>query len=187
MPPLEARISNTEIHELRGDASTHSLIVISNEHHEVHEGDTYFIKTFLFDQEGSGNITYFSFTTPDTTKEIHAKVAISPDVDFEVEIFEDATVTGGTPIPGQNANRNSTNTADLAALAGPTVSVAGNLMWAARNGGGRDPVGVAPGLNYEIIAKRDSTYVFKITKRTTADGVVDIDFWWYEHTPKTAT
>ena len=66
------------------------------------------------------------------------------------------------------------------AFASPTINDAGTTIWAARNGGGRNPVGVATGLNYEIIAKNNVTYCFVIEKETVSDTVVDIDFFWYE-------
>jgi hypothetical protein len=166
------------------DASTESLVSIGYSDHKIHTGDYYFIKTFITDVEGTGSVNFFSFTAPDTAERIHARAIIVPDVDTEVSIYEDATITGGTPVVGQNCERNSSNTASLVASAAPTVSVAGNKIWTARTGGGRGPVGVAPGLNYEIIAKQNSTYVFEIIKRTTADLVVDIDFFWFEHTSK---
>jgi hypothetical protein len=168
--------------KIRADSSTSSLIAINNEHHEVHAGNHYFIKTFLEDTGGSGNTNYFAFTTPDSLLEIHAKANFAPDVDTEISIFEDATITGGTPVPGINCCRCSSNVAELAAVAAPTISVAGTKIWTARNGGGRNPVGVAPGLNYEIVAKHNSTYVFEIIKRVVTDLIIDIDFFWYEHT-----
>jgi hypothetical protein len=162
------------------DEVSSSLTTISHEHHEMHDGHHYFIKTYITNTGGAATSDYFSFTAPDTLDRIHARVGISPDVDFTVQIHEDATVSGGTPVPAQNCDRNSANAAVLAAVAAPTIDVSGNLIWDARNGGGKDPVGVAPGLNYEIIAKQASTYVFKITKNIAQAGVVDIDFWWYE-------
>jgi hypothetical protein len=157
-------------------------VSIGIEHHEMHEGDFYFIKTFLVDTEGTGNTTYFAFSTPNSGKRVHARAKLAPDVDTEVNIYEDATITGGVAVPGMNCDRESANTPTLVAVAGPVIDTPGNKIWAARNGGGRNPVGVAPGLNYEIIAKQNSVYVFEIIKRTTADLVVDIDFFWYEHT-----
>lgn len=166
----------------RVDSATHALETVDYAHHEMHGGSHYFIKTFLADTGGAGSTSYFAFTTPNTTKWVHAKALLAPDVDTEINIYEDATISGGTPVPGINNNRNSGNTAGLVAVSAPTVSVAGNKIWAARTGGSRNTVGVAPGSNYEIIAKQNSTYVFEIIKRTTADLVIDIDFYWYEHT-----
>ena len=153
---------------------------ISHFHEKMHDGLAYFIKTWLENAGGTGTSDYFSFTAPNTADRIHARVHLAPDVDFTMEIYEDATVSGGTPVPGKNCDRNSANTALLTALAAPTIDVAGDLLWAARTGGGKNAVGVAPGLNYEIIAKQGSTYVFKITKNIAQAGIVDIDFFWYE-------
>jgi len=166
------------------DGSTNSLQVVSYDHHEIHTGDHYFIKTWVEDTGASGNATFFAFTTPDSTKWIHAKALIAPDVDFTITIYEDGDITGGTPIPAINNNRNSSNTAGLVAVGSPTVNAKGRAIWAARNGGGRNAVGVAPAIGYEIIAKQNSTYIFELIKNTTADGVLDIDFFWYEHTDK---
>ena len=181
---IKGLINDTESREIRIDRSTHTIQTIPYEHHEMHSGSHYFIKTFITDTAGSGSTTYFAFTTPDSDLQIHAKAIIAPDVDYESNIYEGASITGGTPITGMNNYRDSTKTAQLTPVAAPTVVSAGNLIWASRNGGGKNAVGVAPGLNYEIIAKRNSTYLFELIKRTTANAVVDIDFFWYEHTPK---
>jgi hypothetical protein len=156
---------------------------IATEHHEMHEGDHYFIKTWLINTGADETFDTFSFTTPDTTTRIHAKTSISSDADAVIEISEGATVTGGVAGVGVNNDRDSANTPTMTLLVGPTISVAGDLIWGARTGGGRGPVGVGLGSNYEIIAKRNTTYTFKIIKKTSADTVSDIDFWWYEHVP----
>jgi hypothetical protein len=169
--------------KIRADGSTSSLQVVDYSHHEMHAGNHYFVKTWLQETGGTGATNYFAFTTPDSDLQIHAKAKLAPDVDTEVNIYENASVTGGVSVPGMNNCRCSTNVAQLLPLAAPTVVDPGDLMWAARNGGGRNAVGVAPGFNYEIIVKRATTYLFEIIKRTTADLIIDIDFFWYEHTP----
>jgi hypothetical protein len=166
------------------DHVTNNIKVITQEHHEMHEGDHYFVKTFIADTGGEGSISYFAFTTPDTLKRIHAKVLIAPDSDYTVEIYEEAEISDGIPIVGINNDRDSLNVAELVPVSAPTIIDIGDLIWAARNGGGKNPVGVAPGFNYEIIAKTNSTYVFKVVKNIAQAAVIDIDFWWYEHVPK---
>jgi len=156
------------------------VMTISKDHYEMHEGDHYFIKTWEFNDEGVNTFSYFSFCTPNTTTRIHAKAILFSDTDNTFEIFENATFTDGVPIAGQNNDRNSANIAELTAFATPNVSEEGDLMWAARNGGGRDPVGISLGLDYEIMARTDTCYLFKITKKSTADTVVDVNFFWYE-------
>jgi len=158
-------------------------IAIGFEHHEMHDGDHYFFKTSIEDTGGNGSTTTFSFTTPDTPTRIHAKALLAPDVDYTISIQEGAVVSGGVAVTGWNNDRDSSNTATLTALSGPTIDTPGTVIWNARTGGGRKPVGVAPGFNYEIIAKRNTTYAFTVVKEIAGVGIVDIDFWWYEHTP----
>ena len=155
-------------------------ISIDREHYEIHEGEHFFVKTWIENTGAVNTNNTFAFTTPVNTKEIHAKALLSPDSDVVISIFENATITGGVNVPPQANNRISSEAPHLQPVAEPTVTNYGNLMWAARNGGGKNPVGVAPGLNYEIIARQNTTYVFTIQKKTTADTIVDIDFFWYE-------
>ena len=58
------------------DTITRQLVVIQNGHHEIHEGDHYFIKTWLRDDGVGGSTTFFAFTTPNTTTRIHAKAIL---------------------------------------------------------------------------------------------------------------
>jgi hypothetical protein len=167
-----------ETDDIKMDPVTNILAGISSEHLHMHEGEHYFFKNFVVDD------AIFSFTTPNTTTRIHAKALIAPDLDYTVTIFEGATVSGGTSLDGINNDRDSVNVAELTALSEPTIDVAGTAIWTARNGGGRNPVGVAPGFSYEIIAKTNTTYVFTITRNVANTGVADIDFWWYEEAPK---
>jgi len=174
----------TEIMEKGIDGVTNAQMTVSHEHHEMHEGSHYFIKTYVENTGSSGTSDEFIFTTPANGKRIHAKASLYADTDTTVNIYEGSTVSAnGTEVTPMNNNRNSTNTATLTAYAGPTVTDDGDIMWSSRNGGGRRAVGVGLGFNYEIIVKPETIYLFRITKNTAADTVVDIDFFWYEHTP----
>ena len=86
----------------------------------------------------------------------------------------------GAAITGVNNDGDSTNTPELTAFSGPTVTSDGTLIWAAKVGAGKDAT-VAPGLNYDIIAKTDSIYLFKLTKIPAGTHYIDVDFWWFEH------
>ena len=166
------------------DASTSSLQTLDYSHHEMHEGEHYFIKTWL-NITGAGTVAYFMFTTPNTTKWAHARALMTGEAGFQIEIYEGGTVSAnGTQVLGVNNNRNSVNTAGLLAYAAPTVTTDGTLIWDAKTGTGRDATGVSPALGYEIIAKQNETYLFKITKDASGTNYLDIDFFWYEHTDK---
>jgi len=156
------------------------VMTISKAHYEIHEGEHYFVKTFVSNNGGSGTCDYFAFTSPDTDTRIHAKTLLTPDIDYLITIYEDGDITNGVPVTGINNDRNSANVAELLTVAAPTINDAGTPIWVSRNGGSKDPIGVSQGLNYEIIAKTNSTYVFELCKQVANDGIVNVDFWWYE-------
>jgi hypothetical protein len=162
------------------DSGEVEVMSIDKEHFEIHEGDHYFVKSFISNTGGTGTSDYFSFTAPVGATRIHAKALMSPDTDNIITIYEGGIITDGVNIIGINNDRNSNNTAELVVVAVPTIVDLGDIIWRARNGGGRNPVGVSPRLNYEIIARENTTYIFEVTKQTTADSIVDVNFWWYE-------
>ena len=169
------------------DDVTESAISISYEHHEMHDGSFYFYKSWLINTGATDSYNDFMFITPDTTKRIHARFEAVADADAVVEIYEAPTTSAnGTEVNTFNVDRNSENTPTLIAYASPTVTAEGTLIWATRNGGGKNPVGVNPVAAYEIIAKQNTKYLFRLTKKTTADTVMDINFYWYEHELKSS-
>jgi len=162
------------------DPDSGTLVMIDQVHYELHEGSAYFIKTWQ-DVSDAGTVTRFDFTTPTNGVTIHAKALISAEAEFTIEIWEGATfATTGTVVNGVNNNRNSTNEAIMVAHAGSTFSSTNQLIWASKVGSGRNDTGVAPGLNYEIVAKTNTTYVFVVTKEASGEHWLDVDFFWYE-------
>jgi len=157
-----------------------AIITENKYQYKTNLGDHYFIKTYIEDEESEGNINYFAFTTPNESALIYAKASLTPDVDFTVTIYENATITGGSNMTGINNNRNSNNVSKLIPVSSPTVIDSGTVIWTARNGGGKNPLGVNQNLNYDIIAKYNTTYLFEIVKNVAQSGVMDVDFWWYE-------
>ena len=144
------------------DEFTGEDISIDHEESQMHDGNHYFVKTFLADAGGAGAVTEFMFTTPDNSKRVHARSLLAPDADYTVEIFEGVTTSDdGTPIPTFNNDRDSVKTPELAPFAAPTVTDDGTLMWTGRSGGSNQKLGVAPGFNYEIIAKKNTKYLFR--------------------------
>lgn len=164
------------------DDETGAVLYLDHNLHEIHEGNHYFIKTWVLNDGVADTFSEFIFITPNTTTRIHAKVSIASDADSAFEIFEDAEVSAnGTAVVGINNNRDSTRVAELLAYSTPTVTDEGNLLWSARSGGGKEKSSVSPQTGYEIIAKTNAIYLFKLTKKTDVDTVIDIDFYWGEH------
>lgn len=164
------------------DAEFDALVTVETEHHEIHEGDHYFYKNFVDFVGGANETVYFMFRTPNTSTRVHSKVSLYASVEFEAYIYEGGTVSAdGTPVVTPNNNRDSANTPELTAFAAPTVTTDGTQIWAAKMGTGKNATGVAPGLNYEMMAKTNTVYLFKLVKKVANSGYMDVDFWWYEH------
>ena len=169
------------------DLVTGSGQVISQEHHEIHEGDHFFICGF--ETEASDGTIKFTVQTPDTIKWAHMLFEVEGTSQTEIRIYEDAVATGGTPAVAINNNRNSLNTSDLTIIKDPTVSDAGDLLFAQSKG----LVGVVPsatpkeGLDKrekEIILKQNTKYLFEITSKDD-DNIISYCGEWYEHTSRT--
>ncbi len=160
---------------------SNSLVALSFSEYQAHIGNKYFVKT---QADIAVDTTYFMFRTPDTTTRIHARAQVSTEGEFITEIFENPTLSAdGTPIAGMNCDRDSSNTAELLPFAGPTVSDAGDLIWSARTGSNKDAT-VSEAQKYEIIAARDTDYLFRLTKVAAGTLWIDVDFWWHEHAPQ---
>jgi len=155
--------------------------ILGHEHEQMHEGNFYFVKGWL-DVTGAATTSYFMFRTPAaaTKIRIHAKVALAAEAEFDVTIFEDATVSAdGTPVPRFNVDRDVGNGSLLVPFAGPTVTDDGTAIWPTKVGAAKT-AGVSATRAYEIIAKTDSVYLFKIIKIAAGTHYIDYDFYWYE-------
>jgi len=168
------------------DNVTGSLIEIHHSLNSIHEGNHFFTKGYI-NLDGAGTIGRFMFTTPDNGDEVHAKAILSANAEFLIEIWEGITTSDdGTPVATFCNNRILDETPKLKAYASPTVTDEGTLIWSTKVGDGKAPSGVSPALGYEIIAKKNTKYMFKITKVASSEHYVDYDFFWEEHTPLNA-
>lgn len=164
------------------DLTSLSVRTISNEFSEINNSKHFFGKSFVDFDGGADETQYFMFRTPNTDMRIHAKASFYANVEFEIYIFEDATVSDdGVDFPTYNNNRDSSNGNQLKAFAAPTVTDEGTRIWSAKTGSRRASTGVSPGFNYEIVAKTSTVYVFKIVKKEVTIGYIDVDFWWFEN------
>ena len=171
------------------DASTETLQTIDYQHHEIHSGSSYFIRSVA--TLAINNVFDMQFTTPDTAKWPHFTFMISVAAETEYYIYEGATViTPGTTITAFNANRNSTNTSGITiaiisntslvnANADTSVAAATELehgiTGAGRNGG-------EAARTDELVLKQNTTYCFRVI--ANAAGYINFRISWYEHTDK---
>ena len=113
----------TQITDASGNITTiddtGTLVSIEFEHHEIHEGDHYFISNFESVDE-DGNID-FVVISPDTTDEIHMTWRVDGTSQTEFRIYESSTVSDdGTLTTPINNNRRSANTSVTTVRKNPT-------------------------------------------------------------------
>lgn len=176
-----SNIGDLEKAKFRGVNGKSFVRMISNEHDYTHDGKLFYLKSFLDFTGGADETQYFMFTTPNTDIDIHAKASIAASVEFEVYLMESCTLSdNGSLVTTYNANRKSTETPGVLAYAAPTVSAEGTHIWVAKLGEGKRSSGISPQTNYELVAKNNTNYVFKMVKKSASAAYVDFDFHWYE-------
>lgn len=175
----------TDPKKLHTDGSANAQVTVDYPHHEIHDGNHYFVENYA--TLDSGSTLVFGFTTPSAPKECHMLWEIESNITCTFEIGEDATLVSGSASTPFNSNRNSNKISSASIVVNPTVSASGNLISAAKWGsatqGGQNLAGGGVGRIHEIILKSNSTYMFRIT--SGEDGnVISYVGLWYEHTPK---
>jgi len=172
---------------LVADPATSTIRVIDGEHHEVHNGDHFFVKSAV--DLASGEVYDVQFTTPDTTRWTHFAFLMNCESEVDWYIYEGATInTPGTPMTPINNNRNSTKTSvnTVAGIenssvenanADTAVAEATQLMYG-KAGSGKD-AGIVERA-WEIILKQNTVYCLRAV--AAAAGYISFDMEWYEHT-----
>jgi len=166
MSDLRIKLFDGQGRPITLDPATHNVKTIGQEHHEIHEGDHFFVcdETTLND----GDSVDFQLTTPNTAKWIHMTFSFESTQEILMEIYEDASVSSdGTTVTAYNNNRNSSNTTSLTLIQSDgTVNAAGTKILAQRSGvaGNENKTQQGTGKrDNEIILKQNSTYRFVFT------------------------
>lgn len=165
------------------DPSTETLNVLDYSHHELHEGNNFYVKGWT-DLDGAGASIGFLWRVGDSVQWPHAQWSISGEAEFNLTLYEGASVHNvGASIQIFNNNRNSLNTAQVQAYVGPTIAVYGNTVWAGKIGSGKSATEARSNAG-EFIGRQNTDYIFLISKIATAVHWIDYDFSWYQHTNK---
>jgi len=170
------------------DTVTHGQVTTDYAHHEIHEGDSYFIVySALKDNAGTLEIL---IATPNTAKWAHMVMAVDFAIAGTAQLWTPTTKTdaSGNRLTGFNRNQNSTNTSGLTICHTPGGAQAGTASLSQYIGatatGGRVAVGGSGAGRAEFVLKQNSSYYILATSR--ADGnAVSIILDWYEHTSET--
>lgn len=167
------------------DPATYAHMDIDYAHHEIHEGNHYFIKSYTTLNNGAD--IDFCVTTPDTTKWSHMTFIVQGTAITTMEIYESVTFSdAGASITAYNNNRNSSNTSSLTVASERGISVAGNKIWEAKGGTATNPQnrnGLIFREDDEMILKQNASYVFRLISSTDGN-IIDYKASWYEHTNK---
>lgn len=164
------------------EGTTNSLKTISYSHAELHSGDHYFSRgNELLVRNNVKNIL---IVTPDTPRLAHMVVAVEGLTStILVQIYE-STVTSnnGTRDNERNRNRNYSDNNTTFIYYSPTITTVGNLLAEAKYGAGRNSAGGGVRDVEEILLKRNTKYLVRITEQNISDTQINWGFDWYEHT-----
>lgn len=181
--------SGTQNRPLALDKYTRAIATIDYAHHEVHDGDDFFV-SYYDDDVDSAQTVEILVVTPDTTKWGHFRYRIRSTLVTTLQIYEGTTTTNdGTGLTEWNADRNSATAATLALYHTPTVAGGGDgtLIFSDKWGiasGQQVRVGGESAEFDEIILDQNRKYLIRLTSGTN-DNVISVKCRWYEHTNKT--
>ena len=184
MIPIDYTLTGAKSRELGVDGMTHVLNTIGYEHHEIHEGNHFFVAgygTFAADEDID-----FQITTPLSQKLAHMTFSFQSTGAVVFSIYEGAVVQAGTSVTPINSDRNSANTSSLTVQYDGVVDTAGSLIyqqaWGYTNTPSKSEGGVS-GRDNEIILRAGTTYRFLI-ERDSARNIISYNGECYEHTNK---
>jgi len=175
-----------DVADVQIDSSFDALIGIDGPHHEIHEGDHYYIQGYLeLDDEET---FYVKLVTPDSAKWSHFVFDIKSTGICSSTLDEAATggMTGGASVTPINNNRNSSNTSGMVLTSGVTANTGQTLRleddkWGAN--GFKETIGGGSGRVDELILKQNTVYCRGFVSGADAN-IIQFKASWYEHTNK---
>lgn len=165
------------------DALTGLVGVIDMEHHEIHEGEHFFIQNYT-EVAGSGVLNHTFLTG---AKDVHMTFEVSgADAGFILQTYEGATGdSNGSVLNALNNKRESLTASTITVRENPTNTavVGATLLRASRQGtsGGvaqRTAGNVQRG--NEVILKKNTKYLIRITNLSSSANNISYGYSWYE-------
>ena len=169
------RVSSDTVAPIEIDSYTHSQSTIEEEHHQIHEGNHFFIASY--ETLGDGDVADFVVETPDSSTEVHMVFMVEGTDTVSIEVYEDvdAAADGAVQTP-YNSNRNSSNTSVATIRKNPTVNDAGTLLLKQKTGA-RNKIGITSRVN-ELVLKKNTKYLYRITSHIASNIVTYIGEWY---------
>jgi len=165
---------------LRIDRSSRAMETIDYRHHEIHNGNHFFVQG---QTDVTGAATNFDvlIIVPNTTSWPHAFFHIRTEDEFVIVLYEGTTVSAnGVALAEVDNNRNTANTAGGTTFFGPTVTTTGTSILSSKTGSAGSFGGQSQ-LEYEIILAQNTNYLFRLTKSGAGTHWIDFKLEWYEH------
>ncbi len=171
--------------ELRNGEGTNSLATLEYPHHEIHEGNHFY--AYKTASLTNGQVLTLAFIIPESAKQFHVFMEFDVATACTIDVLEDVTsFAGGAAFTILNNRRDfqDRKASGATCLVGHTgsdlvVPTGGTEIYAQSLGAGNRSGGTL-GHDAELVLKRNSNYLFRITNGTTTQGVTII-LQWYEH------
>ncbi len=155
---------------------------IQRPHDMVHQGNHFYAyKTVSLT---NGQVLTLGLTTGDSNKRTHLFMEFDVAAACTIDVQEDCDAfAGGVAFTVLNNDRDSVNTSNQTVITGHTgadpITVGSGTEIYAQSLGAGNRSGGALGHDAELLLKRNSLYLFRITNGTTTQGTTII-LQWYE-------
>ncbi len=176
------RSSDSTYQPIRLDKATNTIQTIDHSHHEIHAGSHFFVTDYQ--TIGSAASVDWLIVTPDTTKWAHLTFEVQGTAITTAALYEGSDRSGTTGLTEVNNDRNSATAATVAVYRGVNGGTTdGTAIWQSSGGSavGSFRGGADNRQEAEIILKRNTKYVLKVTSGT-ASNICAVKLRWYEHT-----
>lgn len=163
------------------DPYVSALRVIEVAHSQTHLGAMY-SAGYRWTGQADNATLYLSVTVP-TGYVAHMIYEVATTGKAYIDLYEGATVSGGTAITPANKNRRSANTASVVVKRDVTVSDAGTLLpqdGLLGGGGKHTPIGGGAGLDAEWVLDEATTYLLAVQNKGGAGQDIAAAVVFYE-------
>lgn len=166
--------------EVGVDQASNAQVVIKQEHHEVHSGNSY--RVCDVSSLGTAGTTDIVLSTGAAYNHIIFGAHVGADA--TINFYEGPTFNSGTTQTIYNKNRNSGNSSLTTSTLNPTVTVVGTLLQPFFIPGGSSGLtnGGSGGERLEWILAPNTDYLFRLTNAATGTFTFNMFLEWYEVT-----
>lgn len=167
------------------DKYTGAAKTVTNEHHEIHDGNHYFVASY--DQLNAGASLLFGFTTANEEEEVHIVFGFESTGQTLFEMYEDCDFDiSSSVVTPFNSNRNSSNLSSASIQKSSSMNSLGTKLYDQKIGIVSNPVSAIGGDNRsadEILLKRNTKYTYRF-ESFSASNIISYKSTYYHEKPK---